>query len=409
MKDSIGSKAHTFEMNNRVFYFDPSTRCSWIEGGYQLGPLEQQIKVHKASGVSYLMLHLTNACNINCAYCYESRGASETMPLTIAKEAIDDILGRQSTKHLSVHFFGGEPLLCSDLITDVVDYCESLDASCDYHISTNGLLLQDDMILFLKKHNFRILISWDGSSYESCRKWPDGSNTTADVFESIRQTADAFAEQENNVQIRITVTRLTRSLQDTVNTLLQAGVSRFVLKDAADDKLGFQSQHREYAIRLYDELATYYSHLIMNAQPFYLYGRATGFTTVLKDINRPNPRKGGCGCGVSRLTVLPGGEYVPCSRYDGEHMKLGCIQSGLSKNYENLCKMLRAPDACEQCYARFVCGGVCHGASRRHQTWMPPDGEECILTRYRVIRAVALRHQLHEAGISDNLLTGVRQ
>ena len=409
MAGTFSSKAHSFKIDNRNFHFDPTTRCSWADGGDLLGPLEQQITPKNSNELSYLVLQLTNACNMNCAYCYESRGIIKNMHISTAKKAINELLDRKKKKHLSIHFFGGEPLLCYDLIKDIVYYSETLRASCDYHISTNGLLLDEEIISFLQKHNFRVLISWDGSIDETCRKKPDGSNATKNVLKSINRTVDSYTQQKNNVQIRITVTRLSKSLSKSINTLLDVGINRFILKDVADLELGFDSQNQEYAFNLYNDLANYYSNQVMTGNSFHIYGRATGFTTILKDLNKPMPRKHGCGCGINRVTLLPEGEYLPCNRYDLEEMNLGCVHSGLSQDHKKTCKSLSTPSNCSECFARLVCGGVCHGAANQYTTWQPPDGEECILTRYRVLRSVALRHQFYEAGISDNLLTGARR
>ena len=80
--------------------------------------------------VKALCLHVAHDCNLRCQYCFASTGdfgqGRKIMPPEIAKKAIDFVIARSGVRHnIEVDFFGGEPLMAWDTVTQTVDYARS--------------------------------------------------------------------------------------------------------------------------------------------------------------------------------------------------------------------------------------------------------------------------------------------
>lgn len=111
------------------------------------------------------VIHVTKACNMNCLYCYEKDKTSTYTWDEIEKLCKNIIRNNKDEKHYSVEFLGGEPMLAFDYIKKAVSYFKEND-SCyaDYFIiTTNGTLVDSNLIEFLKTHNnVMFSISLDG-------------------------------------------------------------------------------------------------------------------------------------------------------------------------------------------------------------------------------------------------------
>lgn len=122
----------------------------------------------------HLTLHLTDACNLRCKYCYV-RQDTHRMTLDTAKAAVN--MAADDPGHHGIIFFGGEPLLRRQLIYDTVQYAESLGLPGKFHykITTNGTLLDDEFLAFSKRYQVFIALSHDGTAQDVCRVYPDGA------------------------------------------------------------------------------------------------------------------------------------------------------------------------------------------------------------------------------------------
>jgi uncharacterized protein len=120
-----------------------------------------------------LLLEITQDCNLRCDYCCYSDFYPETrkhgikvMSSETARQAVSDFLSRQNKSKSVISFYGGEPLLEFELIKEIVLYARDIKKdngnSISFAMTTNGTLLSEEVIHFLVKQNFNILISLDG-------------------------------------------------------------------------------------------------------------------------------------------------------------------------------------------------------------------------------------------------------
>ena len=131
------------------------------------------------------VIHVTKNCNMNCGYCYEKDKSSGNVPWGTTKELLDDILKTNST--FSIEFLGGEPLLNFSLIEQCVNYLRNI-ISVNYYITTNGTILSDKIIRFLKENeNVTFAISMDGTRFaNSLRVFKNGTNSFDVVVKNIK-------------------------------------------------------------------------------------------------------------------------------------------------------------------------------------------------------------------------------
>lgn len=131
------------------------------------------------------VIHVTKECNCACTYCYEQDKTSKYSWDEI-KKLLDDILEHKTGK-FTIEFLGGEPLMAFDHIKRAVAYFGS---GVDFTITTNGTILTDEIVLFLKDNpNVRFSASLDGHRYANFMrvfKEGDKCNTYDKVIKNLQ-------------------------------------------------------------------------------------------------------------------------------------------------------------------------------------------------------------------------------
>lgn len=145
-----------------------------------------------------LTLNVANACNMNCGYCYANGGTYHSkenlMTMEVAEQAIDIFI-----KHFgeigSVKFIGGEPLLNKEVVCGVCDYIQEkytaglIPALPDFIVATNGTILDDKLIAYSIRYNWRVGLSFDGPEniHDIVRTFCDGSTTVSIIKDNIKK------------------------------------------------------------------------------------------------------------------------------------------------------------------------------------------------------------------------------
>ena len=121
--------------------------------------------------VKALCLHVAHTCNLNCSYCFASQGRYEgeraLMSFEVGKRAMDFLIENSGTRrNLEVDFFGGEPLMNFDMVKKLVAYCREQERihnkNFRFTMTTNGMLIDDDVIDFCNKECHNVVLSLDG-------------------------------------------------------------------------------------------------------------------------------------------------------------------------------------------------------------------------------------------------------
>ncbi|MBM3326409.1 MAG: radical SAM protein [Calditrichaeota bacterium] len=153
-----------------------------------------------------IILHLSEHCNLRCSYCdifsiLSSRSSESaiTLQLCDVRKAFRQISEQSpSASKWHILFAGGEPLLQIDLIRKIVEHLRINypDLSLEFSLTTNGTLLNNQIIDWLVKNKFAITISIDGPSkiHDKSRKYINGKGSHKDVIGSIFRIAGSFPD-----------------------------------------------------------------------------------------------------------------------------------------------------------------------------------------------------------------------
>lgn len=334
--------------------------------------------------VKALCLLVTNDCNLRCRYCFASGGRVERsgMSAEVARRALDflfESLGKRS--RCEVDFFGGEPLLVFDVVKDAILYGEEKAAergkTVKFTLTTNGVLLNDDIVRFLLDHDVSLILSMDGrpETHDSMRVFPGGRGTYHLVLAKYRKyvlgEGDPGSPVTGSIRdywVRGTFTRRSLDFASDVEHLVKLGFTRISMEPVVSDETEPYAIRKEDLAALrkeYEKLFSYYVSSCREGKGFSFYHfivPADGGPCVYKRLT-------GCGAGVEYFAVTPSGELYPCHRFASKpRFKMGDVFSGISPEGTSLRKRFSethvyTKDSCASCWARFYCGGGCHASA----------------------------------------------
>ena len=262
-----------------------------------------------------LTLFLDHACNFNCSYCYNGEHFLREMPLDTAKTAVDLIVdGDKPLKQ--VGFFGGEPLMRFDLLKASTDYIrertKDVEPPVTMVVTTNGSLLDDERVAWLKANTFHVGVSIDGTrvAQDACRVYPDGASTHADVEAGIRRARAAGLPVK------------TISVLDPSNSAELAGTLRYLVSIGVRDMSFNVNYEADWDEAARDAFRQHF-HEMVDAYIDIFRGGTIIKVNVL-DAKVITHLKSGYACtdrcdfGCEELAVAPSGNLYPCDRLIGE-------------------------------------------------------------------------------------------
>lgn len=332
--------------------------------------------------LNLMILQITQQCNLRCEYCIYSADNSFnrshsniTMTFAVAKAAIDYLKTHSvDSKQVTIGLYGGEPFLHFDLIKKIVSYADTVFAGKKvvYHVTTNGTLLNEEIIDFLieMKSRFHVLFSLDGPEViqDNSRRFPNGAGTYDTVLRGIRKLVDRCPEYRELLRFN-SVVDTTKEYAD-----LTAPVDEEALRGAkfqfnyveengmpAPFSSCFVENHE------YDMFLGYVAHFRDKARNYPNMLIKHEFHHIVEGIKRFVPKSptpisvpaGVCQPGLTRLFVTATGDLFPCERVDETSacMKIGNIYDGF--NNEAIVSMLNVASLCEskclQCWAFNLC------------------------------------------------------
>ena len=301
----------------------------------------------------HLTLHLTDACNLRCKYCYV-RQDTHRMTLDTAKAAVN--MAADDPGHHGIIFFGGEPLLRRQLIYDTVQYAESLGLPGKFHykITTNGTLLDDEFLAFSKRYQVFIALSHDGTAQDVCRVYPDGSGT----FRQLEPTAKKLLRYRPYAPVMMTVSPATVSqYAEGVDYLYRLGFRYLICTiDYSGDwtEADFRTLDRQYR-----QLADWYQALTLREEKFYF---SPFEVKISSHIHRSSYCAERCELGKKQLSIAPDGGIFPCVQFVGHpEYQIGDVFSGIQQEkrqrlYE---QNEQTPPPCNRCEIQGRCNHHC--------------------------------------------------
>ncbi len=343
------------------------------------GHMANQLKEKTSGVVKALCLHVAHACNLNCSYCFASQGKYDgeraLMSFETGKQAFDFLIANSGDRYnLEVDFFGGEPLMNLDVVKQLVAYARSVEKEANknfrFTLTTNGVLIDDDLIDFANKEMSNVVLSLDGRKeihdkfrvdYNGCGSW----EKIVPKFQKLVKARDG-----KNYYMRGTFTHANPDFVKDIKTMLELGFTELSMEPvvcAPDDPSALTKEDLEIVKGQYEELANLMLEKRREGKPFVFYHYMidlTGGPCIYKRIS-------GCGSGTEYMAVTPWGDLYPCHQFVGdEKFKLGDIWQGVTnKEIQNEfkdCNVYSHPE-CSDCWAKLYCSGGC-AANAYHAT-----------------------------------------
>ena len=342
-------------------------------------PMAGELKARTSGVIKALCLHLAHTCNLNCSYCFASQGKYHgdraLMSYEVGKRALDFLIENSGSRHnLEVDFFGGEPLMNFDVVKQLVVYARSIEKQRNKHfrftLTTNGVLIDDDVIDFANREMSNVVLSLDGRKEVHDRYRVDyaGNGSWEKIvpkFQKLVATRDG-----KNYYMRGTFTHANPDFLEDIKTMLDLGFSELSMEPvvaAVDDPSALTEADRAVVMEQYEKLAELMLERDREGKPFTFYH----YMIDLKGGPCIYKRISGCGSGTEYMAVTPWGDLYPCHQFVGdEKFKLGDIWHGVDNHAiqdEFASCNVYAREECRDCWTRLYCSGGC-AANAYHAT-----------------------------------------
>lgn len=354
--------------------------------------------------VKAICLHVAHDCNLACKYCFAGKGEYDgpkgLMSFETGKRALDFLIEQSGTrKNLEVDFFGGEPLLNWEVCKRLVEYGRSKEKECNknfrFTLTTNGLLIDDEVIDFCNKEMGNVVLSLDGrkETHDRLRTSCTGKGSYDLIIDKFKKFADS--RNQADYYMRGTYTHLNTDFSADILHMADLGFKELSIEPVVCEP----TEH--YALKESDlpVLKEQYEILANEMLRRYRKGNGFAFYHYMIDLDAGPcivKRISGCGVGTEYLAVTPSGELYPCHQFVGdESFKLGDIWNGITNKgileQFNECNVYSHKE-CKDCFAKLYCSGGC-AANAYHTTGSVNGVYEfgCELHRKRIECAIMLK------------------
>lgn len=327
-------------------------------------------------------LIMTEACNLNCKYCYVNHNSNEK----ISKKVLDgfiDMVYRQLMNNLnidiSIDIFGGEPLLAWEEVQYLINQSNkklfSYKNRVRFVLFSNAILFTEEKLKFLKQSQIYVSYNFsvDGNKtcHNSARVYKNGKGSWDDVLKGIEVYKKVYQKDEKYFP----VTKFMVS-SDNIDYILD------ITKDMAERtnrlslglvREGWDDESVQKYEKNMTELAEYYIKNIDKKLWIDLF--------LIPIMDKQNKRNKFCSAGTSSYGIAPNGDIYPCQRFYNNRSpyKLGNVFTGLEKNnkWRNLFENYTSKNivGCNNCKTIGAehCTGFCIAAlyEENHNIFIP--------------------------------------
>ena len=329
--------------------------------------------------VKALCLHVAHTCNLNCSYCFASQGKYQgeraLMSFEVGKQAFDFLIANSGTrKNLEVDFFGGEPMMNWDVVKQLVAYARSVEKqhgkNFRFTFTTNGMLLNDEVIDFLNKEMVNVVLSLDGRKEinDHFRKNYAGQGSYDTIVPNFQRLVEKRGGKD--YYVRGTFTHNNVDFTNDLFHMADLGFTELSMEPVVcppDDPYALTKEDLPKLFEQYEILA---KEMLRRKKE----GRGFTFYHYMLDLkNGPciYKRITGCGSGTEYMAVTPWGELFPCHQFVGDpKYSLGNIWDGVTntavQDEFRSCNAYARPE-CKDCWAKLYCSGGC-AANAYHAT-----------------------------------------
>lgn len=329
--------------------------------------------------IKALCLHVAHTCNLNCSYCFASQGKYQgdraLMSFEVGKQALDFLIAHSGNRrNLEVDFFGGEPLMNWEVVKQLVAYARTQEPIYNknfrFTLTTNGMLINDDVIEFANREMHNVVLSLDGRKdvHDHFRKDYAGQGSYDRIVPKFQKLVASRGGK--GYYIRGTFTHNNIDFTNDIFHMADLGFTELSMEPvvcAPDDPYALTEEDLPILLEQYELLAkemlrrkkegkgfTFYHYMLDLSHGPCIYKRITG-----------------CGSGTEYMAVTPWGELFPCHQFVGDSAySLGNVWDGIThpevQEQFRKCNAYSRPE-CKDCWAKFYCSGGC-AANAYHAT-----------------------------------------
>lgn len=359
--------------------------------------------------VKALCLHIAHDCNLACRYCFaeegEYHGRRALMSFETGKKALDFLVANSGNRvNLEVDFFGGEPLMNWDVVKQLVQYGRSLEKEHNkkfrFTLTTNGVLLNDEVMDFVNKEMSNVVLSLDGRKEinDKMRPFRTGKGSYDLIVPKFKKLAES--RNQTNYYIRGTFTRENLDFSEDIKHFADLGFKQMSIEPVVgpeDEPYSIREQDLPKIMEEYDKLALEYIKRHKEGNGFNFFHFMIDLTQGPCVVKRLS----GCGSGTEYLAVTPWGDLYPCHQFVGnEDFLMGNVDEGVVRKdiVEEFkgCNVY-AKEKCKNCFAKFYCSGGCAANSYNfHGTINDAYDIGCEMQRKRVECSIMIKAALAE-------------
>ena len=357
--------------------------------------------------VKALCLHIAHDCNLACKYCFaeegEYHGRRALMSYEVGKKAMDFLIANSGNRrNLEIDFFGGEPLMNWQVVKDLVAYGRSQEEEHNKHfrftLTTNGVLLNDEVQEFANREMDNVVLSLDGRKEKNdfMRPFRNGKGS----YELIVPKFQKLAESRNQERyyIRGTFTKNNLDFAEDVRRFDELGFKQMSMEPVValpEEPYAISEEDLPQVFAEYDKLAKYLIEREEEKKGFNFFH----FMIDLEGGPCVAKRLSGCGAGTEYLAVTPWGDFYPCHQFVGkEEFIMGNVDTGVVT--PDIIEEFRGcnvytKEKCKSCFSKFYCSGGCMANSHNfHGTIYDTYEIGCEMQRKRVECAIMIQAAL---------------
>lgn len=366
--------------------------------------------INRKPVVKAMCLHMAHDCNLKCKYCFASQGdfggERKLMSLEVGKKALEYLVHNSGNrKNLEVDFFGGEPLMNWEVVKKLLEYGKSLESDNNknfrFTITTNGVLLDDEIIAYINENMHNVVLSLDGR-----KEINDNMRLTCNDKGSYDLIVPKFKKLVDNrdknkfYYIRGTFTRQNLDFSKDVLHFADLGFDLTSVEpvvDNEDNPYALRDEDLPKIFEEYENLAIEYANRKLAGDDFTFFH----FLVDLKQGPCVIKRITGCGAASEYLAITPEGDIYPCHQFVGnEDFILGNILESkieipqdIVTNFQNA-NVYNKKD-CSTCWAKFYCSGGCHAnAHNFNNDLLKPYKLGCEMQKKRTECAIMIKAKL---------------
>jgi uncharacterized protein len=319
-----------------------------------------------------LSLAIAQKCNMGCTYCYADQGdfggPTKNMPIDTARQSIDLLLKDcDPGSKVQVTFLGGEPLINRKALRETTVYAyeqgRQKNVQVNFSLTTNGTLLKEEDAPFFEQYGFAVTVSLDGigEQHDRLRPMKNGAGTYQQIIEKIRPLLTI--QRKMQVSARVTVTPANMDLAKTLQEFIDMGfhsVGFSPLLRSSSGKGEMSREDLEQMLQAMIECGLLFEQHVITGKRFPFLNMVNALKEIAKGTHRPYP----CGAGAGYMGVSADGELSACHRFVNEPAgRMGDLVNGINPTLQNTwlaSRHVHNQEPCQQCWARYLCGGGCH-------------------------------------------------